>query len=420
VAFVIAADAQGCPRKPHGPPAVSDLLRQEYVTVPHRHYIASTVKRRALSAVDVVVPLVAAGVITVGIAAHSGGRGATALALGAGAGLSLVGWRRAPALTLALSGALTIVLLHLEPDAGASAVVAPAVALYSLGLRRGARARVIAAAAAVAAIVLVETLHRGGPTLAQTLGHALLVAIPLLIADLHRTRHANLALLNERLELAELNREQEAQRRADEERLRIARELHDIVAHTLTVINVQASTAKEVLERNPAHVRGALGTIEEASRDAIDELRAILGVLRSTKDAAAPLRPAPGIDDVPELIRRTRDDGIDVQLELRGDRPERVPEGVSLAAYRIVQESLTNARRHAAGAAVHVTLAFLDDRVTVAVENASGTAPHINGHGPGVGIIGMRERAAAVGGTLSALPGPLGFRVDADLPYARA
>jgi signal transduction histidine kinase len=368
----------------------------------------------------VVVPLVAAAVITVAIATHGGDAGALTLALGAAAGLSLVGWRRAPALTLAVSGVLTIVLLHLEPDAGVSAVIAPAVALYSLALSRGARARIVAAAAAVAGIASVEALHRGGPSLAQTLGHALLVAIPILIADLHRTRHANVALLEERLALAELTREQEAQRRTQEERLRIARDLHDVVAHTLTTINVQASTAREVLDRNPGHARGALGTIEQASRDAIEELRAILGVLRGNEDGDAPLGPAPGIDDVPELVRRTQDDGIYVRMELTGDRPAHLPEPVSLAAYRIIQESLTNARRHAAGAAVELTLAFGRDRLTLAIENARGRTPHANGAEPGVGIVGMRERAAAVGGALSARRLADGFRVDADLPYARA
>jgi signal transduction histidine kinase len=367
----------------------------------------------------VVVPLVAAAVITIGIAAQAGGAGPPALAIGTATGLSLVGWRRTPALTLAVSGILTVVLLHLEPDAGVSAVIAPAVALYSLALRRGARARVIAAVAAVLAIVAVEAVHQGGPALPQTLGHALLVAIPILIADLHRTRHAHLALLKERLELAELTREQEAQRRAQQERLRIARDLHDVVAHTLTTINVQASTARELLDRNPEHARGALGTIEGASRDAIDELRAILGVLRGGDDADAPLRPAPGIDDVPDLIRRTQDDGVDVQMKLEGDRPTRVPEPVSLAAYRIVQESLTNARRHAPGAAVLVTVAFQPDRLTLAIENAQGTVLHANG-AAGVGIVGMRERATAVGGILSARPLATGFRVAAELPYARA
>jgi signal transduction histidine kinase len=374
---------------------------------------------RAPTLADAVVPLLVAAVITVGGVAHSGDVRPVPLILGCAAGLSLFWRRRAPAATLAVSGALTLWLLYLEPDAAATAVIAPAVALYSLALRRGTAARVVASVAAVAAIVLAEALQDGGPTVFQTLGHALLVAIPLLFADVHRTRHANLALLKERLELAERTREQEAERRAEQERLRIARDLHDVVAHTLTTINVQASTAGQLLDRNPEHVRGALETIEVASRDAIDELRAILGVLRGD-DGTAPLRPAPGLDDIPELVRRTRDDGVQVRLATSGERAQRVPEAVSLAAYRILQESLTNARRHAAGATVDITLSFEADRMKLAVENGQGRPEPVNGRGEGVGIVGMTERAAAAGGTVTARPLPDGFRVDAELPYTRA
>jgi signal transduction histidine kinase len=419
VAWGIGCDARRDELGAHGPRGVFDLLRREYVIAEPRRYIRSTVTRRGFPIVDALVPLLATAVITVGIAAHSGGARALPLLLGCAAGLSLLARRRAPGSTLAVSGALTLVLLHVEPDAGVSAVVAPAVAMYTLGLRRGTRAKVVAAGAAVTAIVLVDVLHRGGPTVLQVLGHTLLVAIPLLIADLHRTRHKNLELLKERLELAERTREEEARRRAEQERLRIARDLHDVVAHTLTTINVQASTAAQLLDRNPEHARGALQTIEDASRDAIDELRAILGVLRNADEHDAPLRPAPGIGDVAELIRRTRDDGVDVEIAVDGDRPERISEPVSLAAYRILQEALTNARRHAGGAPVKVTLSFRRERLKLAVENPTGAQP-VNGRAPGVGILGMSERAAAVGGTVAARSIPGGFRVDADLPYARS
>jgi signal transduction histidine kinase len=118
-------------------------------------------------------------------------------------------------------------------------------------------------------------------------------------------------------------------------------------------------------------------------------------------------------------VRRTRDDGVDARLAVVGEPAQRVPEAVSLAAYRIVQESLTNARRHAARTAVHVTLSFGLDRVGAAIENGEGTPERTNGRRPGVGIMGMTERAAAVGGTMTARPLPHGFRVDAELPYAR-
>jgi signal transduction histidine kinase len=254
----------------------------------------------------------------------------------------------------------------------------------------------------------------------QTLGHVLLVALPLLAADAHRTRHAYVSLLRERLELAERTREQEAQRRAEQERMRIARDLHDVVAHTLTTINVQAATAAQLLDRNPAHARAALETIEDASRDAIGELRVILGLLRNGADRDVPLTPAPGLDTVADLVKRASEEGVDVQMDVIGERPERVPDAVSLAAFRIVQESLTNARRHAAGAPVRVRLSFEPSGVTLAVDNASGTPGNADGATAGVGIVGMTERASALGGTLRAGRQADGFRVSAELPYARA
>jgi signal transduction histidine kinase len=377
--------------------------------------------RRSIHVLDVVVSLVVGAVITVGGVVHGDGSDRpAAVAVGLGAAATLLARRRAPALTLVVSGGLALALLHIAPSAGATAVIAPAVALYSLALTRGRITQALAAVAAVAAVVVVDAFHAGNPTLLQTLGHVMLVAIPLLAAETHRTHRAYVSLLRDQLELSERTREQEAQRRAEQERMRIARDLHDVVAHTLTTINVQAATAAELLDREPGHARGALETIEDASRDAIHELRAILGVLRDGNAREAPLAPAPGIETIPALINASTEGGIDVRLDVTGERAERLPEAVSLAAFRIVQESLTNARRHAAGAPVLVSLAFEPNRLAIAVENSAGV--HANGHGttPGVGIIGMTERASAVGGTLRAAPLADGFRVDAELPYTPA
>jgi signal transduction histidine kinase len=230
-----------------------------------------------------------------------------------------------------------------------------------------------------------------------------------------RAHRSNLWLLSERLELSERTREQEAQRRAEQERMRIARELHDVVAHTLTTINVQAGAAAERLGTGDA--REALETIEVASHDAIGELRAILGVLRDRESSDAPRAPSPSVENVGELVQRAADAGLDVQLEISGDIPSRLSEAVSLAAYRIVQESLTNAHRHGAGASVAVKLGFNAARLSVAVENGGVSGASSNGATSGVGIEGMRERATALGGTLSAGPADGGFRVQAELPY---
>lgn len=203
-----------------------------------------TVPRRSVHALDAAVPLVVGAVITLGGVLHGGGSARPlALAVGLGAAGSLMARRRAPGWTLVISGGLALLLFHIEPDAATTAVLAPGVALYSLALTRGRIHQLLAAVTAVAAVgavIAAEALHPGRPTLLQTLAHTLLVAIPLLAAEAHRNRHAYVEILRERLELSERTREQEAQRRAEQERIRIARELHDVVAHTLTTINVQA------------------------------------------------------------------------------------------------------------------------------------------------------------------------------------
>jgi signal transduction histidine kinase len=333
--------------------------------------------------------------------------------------------RRAPSATLAVSGGLVLALFAVDHAAASVAVIAPAIALYSLALSRGRIHLVAAVVAAAAAVVIAEIFLVGGNAHAftlQTAAHVALVAVPVLAAEALRNRRSYVRLLLERLQLAEQTREEEAQRRAEQERLRIARELHDVVAHTLTTINVQAGVAAHLIDHDPAHAQAALATIEAASHDALDELRAILGVLRDKDGADVPLEPAPGIETMNSLVERFRDSGGQISLHVDGEQPERIPEAVQLAAFRIVQESLTNARRHAPGAGTRICLAYGDDRLRVAIESESSPARNGNAQAPGVGIVGMRERAAALGGTLKAGPSRdgFGFTVTAELPYRRS
>jgi signal transduction histidine kinase len=375
------------------------------------------VLRRHEALIDAAVPVLVGAVIVAGQLLHGGHSvqpSAVLLALAASA--TLLARRRSPGWTLAVSGALVAVLFHVDRSASTVAVLAPAVALYSLALTRGRRAQVLAALAAVGAVLLADLLHSGQPGLLQTLGHVLLVALPLLAAEQVRTHRAYLRLLEERLALAERTREQEAARRAEQERLRIARELHDVVAHTLTEINVQAGAAAERLA--PGDARGALETIEDASHRAIGELRAILGVLRDHEGPGAPRLPVPGVDDVANLVQRARQAGHEVALQIRGEPPARLSDGVSLAAYRIVQESLTNARRHAPGTPVSVQLNYDTGLLRIAVHNPGISMPNSNGAKPaGVGIIGMKERATALGGTVDTGTENGRFHVHAELPY---
>jgi signal transduction histidine kinase len=311
---------------------------------------------------------------------------------------------------------LVALLFHVDRSASTVAVLAPAVALYSLALTRGRSAQLLAALAAVGAVLLADLLHSGQPGVLQTLGHVMLVAIPLLVAEQVRTHRAYLRLLEERLELAERTHEQEAARRAEQERLRIARELHDVVAHTLTEINVQAGSSAERIA--PSDARTTLETIEQASHEAIGELRAILGVLRDPDSPEPPRAPSPGIENIPELTERACQAGLEVQLDVTGDHPPRLSDAVSLAAYRIVQESLTNARRHAPGAPVTVRLHYDTSLLRIAVDNPATADPVSNGPTPsGVGITGMKERATALGGTLRAGAANGRFHVHVELPY---
>jgi signal transduction histidine kinase len=369
--------------------------------------------------IDGAVLLAVGSIVGVGVALRTDAR-PLALALGLAAVAVLALRRRAPIATFLISGALAFALFAIHTSAGAVAVIAPAVALYTLALTRGRTHIVAAVIAASVAVVVADLLFAGnnGHTLtAQTAAHVALVAVPVLAAEALRNRRAYVRVLLERLELAERTREEEARRRAEQERLRIARDLHDVVAHTLTTINVQAGVAARLIDRNPRNARDALATIQTASHEALEEMRSILGVLRGPSNGRPPLEPAPNLAAVATLVEQTRNTGVDVSLEIEGGPPQ-VPDAVQLAAFRIVQESLTNARRHAPGAATHVNIAYRDDRLRLAIENELESGNGGAGT-PGVGIVGMRERATALGGTLEARRSGKQFRVVAELPYRR-
>jgi signal transduction histidine kinase len=214
--------------------------------------------------------------------------------------------------------------------------------------------------------------------------------------------------------------EQDARRRVDEERLRIARELHDVVAHTMATINVQAGVAAHVLSTRPETVAESLQAIKAASKEGLRELRAILNVLRQADDAD-PTQPVPGTAQLGTLITGARRAGLDTTLTVTGE-PVPLPAAVDLAAYRIVQESLTNAIRHAGSATAAVSLGYDIDGLRIEItDTGRGPAPDSNGSGRngGHGLAGMRERAATVGGSLETGPGPSGgFRVAARLPFS--
>jgi signal transduction histidine kinase len=220
----------------------------------------------------------------------------------------------------------------------------------------------------------------------------------------------------ERAAATRVSRQLDQRRQQSEERLRMARDLHDVIGHNISLINVQASMGLDLMDSQPEQARAALSAIKSASKEALEELRTMLTPLRGDDDVA-PRSPAPGLDRLPELIELTRAAGLIVEAEVTGTaRP--LPAAVELAAYRIIQESLTNVARHAGRVRVTVRVTCEDASVHVEIDD-DGTAPADGpvAIGMGSGINGMRERATALGGHLSAgfRPGG-GFRVSARLP----
>ncbi|MFE4977181.1 sensor histidine kinase [Kitasatospora sp. NPDC056651] len=263
-----------------------------------------------------------------------------------------------------------------------------------------------------------------GGAIGERIGVVAWALLPGALGDSIRNRRVHLAAIEERAERAERTREEEARRRVADERIRIARDLHDVVAHHIALANAQAAIAVHLMDRHPVKAREVLSHITDATGSALQELRATVGLLRRAEEPA-PLEPAPGLDRLPELIGTFERAGLPVRLTVEGEARPLSP-GVDLTAYRIVQESLTNVAKHAHGADAEVTLAYSGTRVAVSVANGRPTAtgrPRAvprSQHPPGesgFGLIGMRERAGAVGGRLSADRRPDGgFLVVAELP----
>lgn len=254
--------------------------------------------------------------------------------------------------------------------------------------------------------------HHGAGSWVQELLALVWVVAVMALSELVRVRR-------ERLAKAGAERAAAERRRADEERLRIARELHDVLAHSISVINVQAGVGLALLDQDPEQARTALTTIKDASKEALGEVRQVLGALRTPGEA--PLAPAPGLDRLPELTEQARHAGLAVDITTEGTRAALAP-GTDLAAFRIVQEALTNIVRHSGSRTARVLLRSLPGALEIRVDDdgpaASGAGEPSGG---GNGLVGMRERAAALGGTVEAGPRPDGgFRVRARIPLAGA
>lgn len=242
------------------------------------------------------------------------------------------------------------------------------------------------------------------------------VALAWTLGDLMRTRRAYVGELEERARRLELERDQQARLARADERARIAREFHDIVAHSLSVVVAQADGGSYAAAHDPAAARKALETIGMTGRKALAEMRRLLGVLR-TDDELATLAPQPDLRQLPDLLDRMRSSGLDVRLHLDAALPP-LPAGVELAIYRIVQEALTNTLKHAGpGTAAIVRLTYKEPVLRLEIsDNGRGTS--VPADGSGHGLVGMRERVALYGGTVTAGPRTGGgFEVVAELPF---
>jgi len=326
---------------------------------------------------------------------------------------------RWPLGAVAGTAAATIVAVALAGEPSIPPI-AFAIALYSFAKRSDRRTTVrVGVCAAVTLTTLALILRPGMAALGDNLGLIAWIGLAVAIGDASRSRRELLASAMERAERAERTKEEEALRRVTEERMRIARELHDVVAHHITLVNAQAGVAHHLMKTDPAHAYEALERIRDTSRSALDELRATVGLLRGSDETAAPREPAPGLGDLDTLVESFHHAGLDVLMEGPGvgsGRP--MPALTELTAYRIVQEALTNTHKHAGRQAVaRVRVEVGREAVRISVVDDGGQGAARTGMGTGHGMIGMQERVKAAGGTFAAGPGSGGgFRVDAELP----
>ncbi|MCJ0872612.1 sensor histidine kinase [Streptomyces sp. AP-93] len=336
--------------------------------------------------------------------------------------------RRWPLPVVAATTAADAIRIALVPLSGPT--LATAFALYVFALRTDRRTAWCTGALAASVITAASLVFApsGGPH-PELLGHIAFILLAVALGDATRSRRELIASATRRADRAERTREEEARRQVTEERVRIARELHDVVAHHITLVNAQAGVAHHLMRTNPEHAYQALERIRDTSRTALDELRATVGLLRVGDDPdELPRVPAPSLGDLETLLDSFRHTGLPVELSGAAISPDLAPM-TEVTAYRIIQEALTNTHKHAGPATAQVVLDIRADTLRVTITDdghgvrgpqappGTGTLPRA-GHG----MIGMRERAKAVGGTLTVGPHPAGgFRVVAELPlhYAR-
>ncbi|MEU8851511.1 sensor histidine kinase [Streptomyces sp. NPDC048564] len=335
------------------------------------------------------------------------------ITLGAGA---LVFRRRAPMTVLAVTGTVSLIE-SVTGDPRAPVAMSAVIALYTVASTTDRTTTWRVGLLTVTVLTGAAMLAGPLPWYAQeNLAIFAWTGIGATAGDAVRSRRAVVTAIRERAERAERTREEEARRRVAEERLRIARDLHDVVAHHIALVNVQAGVAAHVMDKRPDQAKEALAHVREASRSALNELRATVGLLRQSGDPEAPTEPAPGLVRLDELVGTFRSAGLQVEVA-RADQDATLPAAVDLAAYRVIQEALTNVQKHAGSEAkAEVSVVRVGPNVEITVlDDGAGDDETVEGGGHG--LLGMRERVTALRGSLTT--GPRyggGFRVHAILP----
>ena len=333
--------------------------------------------------------------------------------------LPLLGRRRWPIPVLVITLAATILHASLVEGAVVNESLGALVALFTVAERYDRRVSITATFAVGGAFAALIVARAGSQIAVSGFFQTMLsVGIVWALGDWARTRRRYADAIEENARLQEADREERARRAVQDERERIARELHDIVTHHVSVIVIQAGAGLTALEPRPEQARSALEAIDRTSREALTDMRRMLGILGvtpSTEDATR--KPMPGLGRLGELIEEVRAAGLPVELSIDGDRRP-LDAGIELSAYRIVQEALTNALKHASGARALVRMRYEERALEIEVTDQGGSGDRDLGEAGsgGRGLIGMRERVALYGGEFEAGPSTGGFRVRARLP----
>jgi signal transduction histidine kinase len=323
-------------------------------------------------------------------------------------------WRRRAPLPSAVLVATAVAISGRTPTDLHLILAALPFAMYSLGAHASDRGAAVGMAVALAVLWTSVAIKSTENAARDIISIAVLVTTSFAIGRAFRGRELSLVASTERAAVLEHEREEDVRRAASEERGRIARELHDVIAHSVTVMVVQAGAADQIIEQDPARARQSLVAIQDTGRQALTDLRRLLGLVRD--EDTVRLAPQPGLQELDALVDEIRKAGVSIDVEIRGT-PRHLPAGVDLSAFRILQEALTNVLKHAGDAQAHVVVAYAPNAIELEVVD-DGRA-QTTGHGHG--LVGMQERVMLYGGTLQAGPADHGgYRVLARLPLDSA